>query len=341
MSIDYKAKLKDSVKHFQTGLKYMLPVIMIGALGKAVPALFGQGTEATNPILAAFLAAGNQGMALFIPVMAAYLAYAIADTPGIAPGLIVGVLAYAGGGGYIGGIVGGFVAGYIIYTIMEFTEKIPENFKSAWVNIMPSLGGLIAAFLIVEFFNPPIKALMDAATNWLMNMQESSLGILGAVVGGIAGVDFGGPLGQAKFAFSLAALGQGFNIPMAVCGVSATVPPLGMCLATYFSPRLYSDEMRAYGKTSIAYTLIGGWTEIAIPFVVDDWFNVTIACTVGSAIAGAIAGLVGLTIPAPGLGVLYVALFNKWWGYFLALGVGALVTAFLVNVLKTIRAKKV
>jgi PTS system fructose-specific IIC component len=105
----------------------MLPVLMIGALGKAIPILFGQGSDPTNPIFKAFLAAGNFGFNMFIPVLAAYISFAIADLPGLAPGLIIGLIAKDGGSGYLGGLLGGFLAGYMTYTIMGLSYRFPKT----------------------------------------------------------------------------------------------------------------------------------------------------------------------------------------------------------------------
>jgi len=335
MKLDYKAKFKDSLKHFQTGLAYMLPVLMIGALGKAIPILFGQGNDPANPIFKAFLAAGNFGFNMFIPVLAAYISFAIADLPGLAPGLIIGLIAKDGGSGYLGGLLGGFLAGYMTYTIMGLSDKFPKTLKSTWDNVAPSLGALIVAVIIFLFVNPPVKLLMEGITNLLTGMTNAALAALGAVMGGLVGVDFGGPIGQAKFFFALGALEQKFLVPMAIAGATASCPAVGMCLATYLAPHLYKEKMRDYGRTSIVYSLIGGWTEIAIPFVVDDWLRVTIASIVGSAVAGAIAGFISLQVLSPGLGVLYLPLYDKWWGYLLAMGVGSLVVALLANFLKS------
>lgn len=260
MDLDYKAKLKDSIKHFQTGVAYMLPFLMLGALGKVIPTLFGQGMNPTNPILSAILTAGNVGMDIFIPVMAAYISFAIADTPGIAPGLVIGVVAKAGGSGYIGGLLGGFLAGYMTYTLVGLSRKLPHALKSTWDGIMPSLGGLLLSIVIVLFVNPPVKLLMDSAAAWLGGLTNGSNALLGTIMGGIVGVDFGGPLGQAKFAFALAALDKGLLVPLAITGATASIPAIGMCLATYITPKLFKENMRSYGKTSLLYALIGGWT---------------------------------------------------------------------------------
>lgn len=339
MDLDFRAKLKDSVKHFQTGLAYMLPFLSIGALGRVIPVLLGQRNVAEMPpLFAAMYQAGNVGFDLFIPIMAGYISYAIADTPGLAPGVIVGVLARAGGSGYLGGLLGGFVAGYMTYAIMGLSKQLPDVLRTSWDRLAPGLGALVVSIFINLIVNPPVKTVMDATTAWLNTMGTGSYALLGTVMGGIPGVDFGGPLSQAKFMFALGSFERGVLVPMAIAGASSSVPPIGMCLATFLAPRLYDERLRSYGQTSMLYALIGGWTEIGIPFVVDDWLRVTVACIVGSAVAGAIAGAIALKVQMPMLGVLGIVLYDKWWGYLLAMGVGSVVTALLANLLKS-RAK--
>ncbi len=343
MELDYKAKFKDSAKHFQTGLAYMLPFLTIGALGRVIPVLFGQGTNVakmTNPLFAAMYTAGNVGFDLFIPVMAAYISYAIADTPGIAPGLVVGLLAKNGGSGYLGGLLGGFLAGYMTYTIMGLSFKVSKLWRTSWDRLVPALGALVISIFIALVVNPPVKLLIDATTAWLTGLGTGSYALIGLIMGGIVGVDFGGPLSQAKHAFALAAFGSGIMIPLGIAGATVSCPPVGMCLATFLAPHLFNEALRDYGRTSILYSIIGGWTEIAIPFVVDDWLRVTIASILGSAVAGTMAGFIKLQKSAPAGGILAIVLYDRWWGYLLCLGVGSVIVAVLAILLKSMGKRK-
>jgi len=338
MKLDYKAKLKDTLKHFQTGIAYMLPFIMIGAMGRVIPVLFGQGQSPTNPFFAAIRQVGDTGMSMFIPFMAGYIAYAIADKPAIAPGVVAGIIAKAGGSGYLGGLLGGFLAGYVTYTLGGLRWKISDKWKATWDSFIPALGGLAVSVSIILLLNPPIKELVEAITTFLTNMGKGSSTLLGIVMGMIPGIDFGGPFSQAKFAFAMAALEQDIIVPAGLC-YTATVAPIGMCLATYLAPHLFKEEIRNYGRSSLIYAIFGGWTEIAIPFAVDDWWRVSLASVIGGIVGGAIGGYFELGMYAPVPGVFAITVTDKPWVFLIGTFVGAVVTALAVILLKKITKK--
>lgn len=341
MGLDYKSKLKETIKHFQTGLAFMLPFLVIGAMGRIIPILFGHTSSTKDPFFGAMYMAGNIGFDLFVPILAGYIAYAIADTPGLAPGLVIGVIAKNGGSGYLGALLGGFLTGYAVYTIMQLSTKLPSIVRTTWDKFAPALVTIAVGLFVVMIINPPVKWVMDVTTAWLSGMSSTHYTMLGAVMGAIPGIDFGGPLSQAKYMFALGAFEKNILTPLAIVSATIAVPPVGLCLATIVKPNLFKEEIRKYGQTSIVYALFGGWTEIAIPFVVDDWWRVTASAIAGGAVAGGIAGSLMLQKMAPGGALLALPLYDRWWGYLLCLGTGSLVTMSLAILLKSIAKRPV
>lgn len=337
LELDFRGKLKDSYKHFSTGVSAMLPFIMMGALGQAIAILLGGGSAATiaeHPILQALRTTGQLGMGVFVAIMAGYISQAIGGKLALAPGFIAGSLAVTGGAGYLGGILGAFLAGYLTYVIVQAGKNLRVEFKSTYMNLVPALGGLLVAVFIIVVVNPPVQRLMANLIVFFGNLALRGRVLFGLVVGLIPGFDYGGPLSQAKFQAILALRAEGLPQYMGISTGSGSTPPIGMCLAVLLAPHLYRKEIREYGRTGIIYALVGGWTEIAIPFVLDDPKNTMIASMLGGAVGSIVAALLELEKTAPIMGILGVFTMNKPWGWFVAVGAGALTVALITNFLR-------
>lgn len=339
MSIRKETKeiFKKTGLHFRTGVSYMLPVLVIGSFFGCI-ALLGGSSDAE--IWTVFKTIGNIGLRYFVPVMAAYVAYSIVDTQGIAPGLIIGVLAQeTNSGGYLGALLGGILVGYFTFLVLKI--KLPELFQSTWGMIAPVFSTLIVALLIVFVIGPPIASLMSFIEKFLHSLSNSGNATMGGVMGILGGIDYGGPFSKTQSTFATAALDLKLFTPLGICGAIVTIPPLGLCLATFLSPALYTSKEKKYAKSSWVYALVAGFTEIAIPLAAGDIIRSTIATVTGCFVAGTIAGMCSLELYTPVLGIPQWFFYNKPLVFWACVLSGVITTALVVNLLKTINKRDI
>lgn len=249
---DYMARIKElkkarstdktgPYKHLMTGVSYMLPVVVAGGLLIALAFAFGgiyAGDEKGTFAWALMQIGGATAFSLFVPVLAAFIAYSIADRPGITPGLIGGMLATTVGSGFLGGIVAGFIAGYLTQFLNE-KIRLPQNLAGLKpVLILPFLSSLIVGLLMIYLVGPPVKVALNALTGWLNGLQDSSALVLGLILGGMMAFDMGGPVNKAAYTFSVGLLASKIYAPMAAVMAAGMTPPLGLALAaTLFTSR--------------------------------------------------------------------------------------------------------
>ncbi len=318
--------------HFRTGVSYMLPVLLIGGMLGSL-AVLGGTDLAEDSIWGVFKSVGTIGMTYFVPIMAAYTAYSICDTPGIAPGFIVGILAQQIDTGYLGALLAGILVGYVTYMLLKI--ELPEMLQSTWGFLAPVLGTLIIVVFMVYVLGPPIAWLMGVLSDFLSNLGEQGSALMGAVMGFLGGIDYGGPFSKTQSTFATAVMDLDLYVPLGICGSIVTVPPLGLCLATYLKPKLYTKSEREYAKSSWVYAIVGGFTEIVIPLAVGDLLRVTIATALGSTIAGLIAGFFLLELSTPVLGIAQWFFYNKPLVFVACVVIGSVITALTVNLLKS------
>ncbi|MBT4359520.1 MAG: PTS fructose transporter subunit IIC, partial [Candidatus Marinimicrobia bacterium] len=297
---------KDTGLHLRTGISYMLPVLLIGGFFGSV-AVLGKGSEAQIWVM--FSTIGEIGLKYFVPVMSAYIAYSIADTPGIAPGFIIGILAQQTDSGYLGALFGGILVGYATFMVLKI--KLPEILQSTWGMIAPVFSTLLVALMVVFIIGPPLAKLMEEIGKGLHSLGSKGNAGLGAVMGVLGGVDYGGPLSKTQSTFATAAMDLRSFIPLGITGAFVTVPPLGLCLATFLKPKLYTKTERKYAKSSWVYTLVAGFTEIAIPLAANDIIRCTVATVCGCVVTGSIAGFFALELYTPVLGIPQWFFYNK------------------------------
>jgi PTS system fructose-specific IIC component len=279
---------------------------------------------------------GGTAFALFVPVLSAFIAYSIADRPGIAPGLIGGALATSVGAGFLGGLVAGFLAGYLTLWLNNIIQ-LPINLQGLKpVLILPLLSTLVVGLAMIYVIGPPMKIVLDALTTWLKGMQTSSAVVLGLILGAMMAFDMGGPVNKSAYAFSVGLLASHVNAPMAAVMAAGMTPPLGLALAsTLFKNRFTPEEQEA---SSAAWVLgISFITEGAIPFAARDPFRVIPSLMTGSAVTAALSMAFGcqLMVPHGGVFVLFIpnAVVNLG-GYLVAIVAGTLVTAGMLFILK-------
>ncbi|MCF6377208.1 fructose-specific PTS transporter subunit EIIC [Nocardioides KLBMP 9356] len=356
-----------------TGVSYMIPFVAAGGLLIALGFLFGgyeivndgQSIAVDNTLfnlpdvnefgldhalfgssLFAYLGAllftlGAAAFGFLVPALAGYIAYAIADRPGIAPGFVMGAIAGTLNSGFLGGIVGGVLAGVVALWITRW--KVPTWMRGLMpVLVIPLLATLISGFVMVVLLGKPLAALMSNLADGLNSLQGGSAVVLGIILGLMMAFDMGGPLNKTAYAFATAGLGAAATATdapelkvMAAVMLSGMVPPLALALATVVRPGLFTVPERENGKA--AWAMGASFiTEGAIPFAAADPLRVIPSIMAGSAVTGALSmGLdVGLRAPHGGIFVLF-AVDNKLW-FVVALLAGTLVAAALVIVLKSI-----
>ena len=351
-------------KAVMTGVSYMIPFVAAGgiivALGSILEAITmpNLGDVDTEKILASatiynlgdthwtlYLGAvlqtiGKFGLDLMVPALAAFIAYGLAQRPGIAPGFIAGSVAVAVKAGFLGGIVGGLLAGLIAYGLG--TLKLPRWLGSMMpVVITPLITSLVAGGIMYLLVGAPLAWVLESLQNWLTSMSGASALVLGLILGAMMASDLGGPINKAAYLFATAGLSSGADVNkeiMAAVIISGMVPPLAMALATTLRPKLFTEPERENGK---AAWLLGASfiSEGAIPFASADPARVIPSSIVGGAIAGAISMNAHVASPAPHGGIWIIGLSNNIPMFLLAVVAGTVVSAITYVLLKSMGAK--
>lgn len=351
-------------KAVMTGISYMIPFVAAGGILVALGFVFeaitmpNLGDVNTEAILGSatlfnlgdvhwtlYLGAvlqtiGGFGLSLMVPALAAYIAYGLAQRPGIAPGFIAGSVALAVNAGFLGGIVGGILAGLIAYALG--TLKLPRWLGSMMpVVITPLVTSLVAGLAMYLLLGAPLAWVMTTLQDWLTSMSGGSALVLGLILGAMMASDLGGPINKAAYLFATAGLSSGATVNqeiMAAVIISGMVPPLAMALATTLRPKLFNENERENGK---AAWLLGASfiSEGAIPFASADPARVIPSTIVGGAIAGAISMGAHVASPAPHGGIWIIGLAQNPLMFLVAVVAGTVVSALLYVVLKSLGAR--
>lgn len=351
-------------KAVMTGISYMIPFVAAGgilvALGfvfeaitmpnlgdvdtKAIlgsATLFNLGDVHWTLYLGAVLQTiGGFGLSLMVPALAAYIAYGLAQRPGIAPGFIAGSVALAVNAGFLGGIVGGILAGLIAYALG--TLKLPRWLGSMMpVVVTPLVTSLLTGLVMYLLLGAPLAWVMTTLQDWLTSMSGGSALVLGLILGAMMASDLGGPINKAAYLFATAGLSSGAAVNqeiMAAVIISGMVPPLAMALATTLRPKLFNENERENGK---AAWLLGASfiSEGAIPFASADPARVIPSTIVGGALAGAISMSAHVASPAPHGGIWIIGLAQNPLMFFVAVLAGTVVSALVYVVLKSVGAR--
>lgn len=327
-------------KHLMNGVSNMLPFVVGGGLLIAISFIFGINASdpndpSYNPIAGALMTIGSaNAFQLMIPVLAGFIAMSIADRPGLAPGMIGGLMATTGGAGFLGGLIAGFLAGYVVLLLKKVFSGLPSSFEGLKpVLIYPFIGILITGAIMYVLVGP-LKFVMDGLTSWLEGLGTGNLIVLGLILGGMMSIDMGGPINKAAFTFGIAMIDAGNYAPHAAIMAGGMTPPLGLALATTLFKNKFTKQEREAGKT--AYFMGASFiTEGAIPFAAADPGRVIPSAVIGSAVTGALTMLFGIGLPAPHGGIFVIPFVNGSWAlYVLAIIIGTIITALLVGFLK-------
>ena len=340
------SKITGPYKHLMTGVSYMLPIIVAGGILIALSFAFGgikpEGYPEGTIAWALMLIGGGTAFTLFVPVLAAFIAYSIADRPGIAPGIIGGLLATTVGSGFLGGLVAGFLAGYVTLFLNTYI-KLPKNLQGLMpILILPLLSTLTVGLGMVYVIGPPMKVVNTAMTNWLEGLQTGSAIALGLIMGAMMAFDMGGPVNKAAYTFSVGLLASQVYEPMAAVMAAGMTPPLGLALAaTLFKNRFTDDEREA--APAAAVLGISFITEGAIPFAARDPLRTIPSLMVGSAVTGALSMAFHCALHVPHGGIFVLPIPNavdNLGAYLIAIVAGTLVTTGMLFVLKRPLRKK-
>ncbi len=325
-------------RHLLTGVSYMLPMVVAGGLSIALSFAFGIEAFKEPGTLAAALMqiGGGSAFALMVPVLAGFIAFSIADRPGLTPGLIGGMIATSINAGFLGGIIAGFIAGYAA-KMLSTKVKLPQSMEALKpILIIPLVASLITGLLMIYVVGKPVAGIMTGLTTWLANMGTANAVLLGAILGGMMCTDMGGPVNKVAYAFGVGLLSSQTYAPMAAIMAAGMVPPLAMGLATLVARRKFNKGQQEGGKAALVLGLCF-ISEGAIPFAARDPMRVLPCCIVGGAVTGAISMWIGAKLMAPhgGLFVLLIpGAITPVLGYLMAIVVGTAVAGLGYAILK-------
>jgi PTS system fructose-specific IIC component len=280
---------------------------------------------------------GQAAFAFLVPALAGYIAYAIADRPGIAPGFVIGAVSLTVGAGFIGGLVGGILAGLVALWISKW--KLPTGVRGLQpVVIIPLLATLISSGIMVAVLGRPLAAALEGLGNWLNGLSGSSAILLGIILGLMMCFDLGGPVNKAAYLFATAGLASqtsGSLVIMATVMAAGMVPPLAMALSTAIRPKLYTPAERDNGKAAwlLGLSFI---SEGAIPFAAADPLRVIPSMMLGGAATGAIVAASGVELRAPHGGIFVFFAMSNVLVFVIALIVGTIVGGLAVTIAKSI-----
>ncbi|WP_061593108.1 fructose-specific PTS transporter subunit EIIC [Streptococcus gordonii] len=363
-------------KHLMSGVSQMLPFVIGGGIMIAISFLLDQGVPKDqlghlgnyNGLSALFNQIGGAAFGFMVPVLAAYIAYSIAEKPGLVAGFVAGAIAKAGiaygnipvykdladktpeqvqeilqalaksqvSSGFLGALVGGFLAGGIVLFLRKYI-KVPRSLEGVKsILLLPLLGVALTGFAMLAI-NIPMSAINTSLNTFLTSLQGTSAVLLGLLVGGMMAVDMGGPVNKAAYTvgtLSLAdSLTSGGSTVMAAVMAAGMVPPLAVFVATILYKNKFSQEERDSGITNIVMGL-SFITEGAIPFGAADPARAIPSFIVGSALTGALVGLSGIKLMAPHGGIFVIGLTNNPILYLVYVLIGAVVSGIIFGFLR-------
>jgi len=318
-----------------TGVSYMIPFVVAGGILIALSFALGGAVQVTEvdvyqnfSIPAMFYEIGSTAFGMLVPILAGFIAYAMADRPGIAPGVVGGLVANEIGAGFLGGIAAGLLAGAVVIWLKKI--KLPGGFGRIMpILIYPLIGCVVVGALMIVVIGQPIASVTTGLENWLASLQGANAIVLGIILGSMMAFDMGGPVNKTAYAFAIAGLEGGAFAPMAAVMAAGMTPPLALALATAIRGKLFTPAEQRAGQANwvMGASFI---TEGAIPFAAADPIRVIPSMMVGSAITASLSLLFGCTLRAPHGGIFVIGLIGNWPLYLLAIAIGTVVSAALV-----------
>ena len=344
---------KDSFAHriymqLMNGVSHMLPFVVGGGIliaiaflidGQCVDINLLSAAERQNfgtitPAAAFFKGIGSVAFGLMLPVLAGFIAEAIADRPGLALGFVGGMIAAGGKSGFLGALAAGFIAGYVILLLKKVCDKLPESLeKLAPVLFYPVFGILIMGAGMNFVVEPVMGAINTVLNSGLASMNGTSKILLGFILGAMMSVDMGGPFNKAAYVFGTASIVAGNYDIMAAVMIGGMVPPCAIALATIIFKDKFTKEERQSGPVNFIMGL-AFITEGAIPYAASDPLHVLPACIIGAGISGALSELFNCTLMAPHGGIFVFPVVGNALMYLVALAIGTAVSTVLLGLFK-------
>jgi fructose-specific phosphotransferase system IIC component len=328
-------------QYLLSGVSYAIPFVASGGILIAVSIAFapmtGQGPDFSHaPFLKLINDIGSAAFAFLIPVLSGYIAFGIADRPGIAPGFVGGYIAGQVGAGFLGGIISGLLAGFLVAVLKKL--KPPRSLRPIMpILVIPVLTSLAVGFVMFKVVGAPIRDLMTAIQHWLEAMNSGNQVVLGIILGSMIAFDMGGPVNKVAFFFGAAMIQRGNFAVMGACAAAICIPPLGLGLATLLNRRLWTDQEKEAGLAALAMGAIG-ITEGAIPFAAADPLRVIPVIMAGSSVGAVVAMLGRVGDHAPHGGPIVLPVVDNPLMFVAAILAGTFTVAGLMSLLKR-RAK--
>ena len=337
-------------KHLMNGVSHMLPFVIGGGILIALafllddysidPSNFGKNT----PLAAYLKTIGEQAFGMMLPILAGFIAMSIADRPGLAVGLVAGLIAKMGstfanpaGGdvnaGFLGALFAGFAGGYIVLGLKKLFSKLPKSLEGIKPVLLYPVIGIFLAAVVTTFINPYMGMINDGLTHFLNGMGGTSRVMLGMILGGMMSIDMGGPFNKAAYVFGTAQLAEGNFEVMAAVMAGGMVPPLAIALCTTFFKKKFTEKERQSGIVNYVMGL-SFITEGAIPFAAQDPLRVIPSCLAGAAVAGGLSMAFGCTLRAPHGGLFVLPTIGNPVMYLAAVVIGAVVGCVILGILK-------
>ena len=334
---------KDSIgrtiyKHLMNGVSHMLPFLLDDY--SIDPSNFGKNT----PLAAYLKTIGEQAFGMMLPILAGFIAMSIADRPGLAVGLVAGLIAKMGctfanpaGGdvnaGFLGALFAGFAGGYLVLGLRKLFSKLPKSLEGIKPVLLYPVIGIFLAAVVTTFINPYMGMINDALTAFLNGMGGTSRILLGMLLGGMMSIDMGGPFNKAAYVFGTAQLAEGNFEVMASVMAGGMVPPIAIALCTTFFKKKFTEKERQSGIVNYVMGL-SFITEGAIPFAAQDPLRVIPSCAIGAAVAGGLSMAFGCTLRAPHGGMFVLPTIGNPLMYLAAVAVGSAVGCVILGFLK-------
>lgn len=342
-----KSGIQMVYQHLMNGVSFMVPFIVVGGLLIAIALTLGGKPTAQGLVIPdhsfwkSIENIGKLSLGFMVPILAAYIAYSIADKPGLVPGMIGGAIAADGslygsgsGAGFLGGIVAGFIAGYVAKWIKQI--KVPKAMAPIMpIIIIPILASLVVGLIFIFIIGAPIASVFEALTSWLKGMQGANIIILAAIIGAMIAFDMGGPVNKVAFLFGSALIAEGNYAIMGMVAVAVCIPPIGLGLATFIQKRKFNKAEQEMGKASFTMGLFG-ITEGAIPFAAQDPLRIIPANMIGAIVGSIIAALggVGDRVAHGGPIVAILGGIDEIVWFFIAVIIGSIITMLTVLLFK-------
>lgn len=328
-------------KDLMNGISHMLPFVVGGGIILAISFLFESSFGSDSVLFESFNTIGSTAFNFLIPILAGYIAYSIADRPGLLPGMAGGLMAVNQDAGFLGGLVAGFMAGYVVHVLKRLFRKVPKTLEGLKpILLYPVLGLLITGLLMFFIVGPVFSGINTAMLNFLENMGTGNTVLLGALLGGMMAIDMGGPFNKAAYAFSIGIFTDtGDGAWMAAVMAGGMIPPLAIGLATLVFKDKFTDAERQSGISNFVLG-ISFITEGAIPFAAADPLRVITSSIVGSAIAGGLTQLWNVAIPAPHGGIFVIGLAENPLMFLLTLVIGMVISATILGLWKNKTVKE-